>query len=223
MRGYALGITLGFVFSALMVACGGGPHDRAEAVMESAVERLAALHDRADGIILSVEERALPDGCTPIVVPLNIMLSLDQPSDVRSKMRDVQAERRAAANQCVVILRTLSRELGAARGIRDRLTPEALEERVTSLRARLATVPPDGLERVLDAAGTDGEAWVALNQVNSSGLGGRVLAPDELDRRFGELAESADRAYDEVARLMALGQEKRVEYFELAGQPVPEP
>ena len=223
MKRYVLGVHFGLVALMLTVACGDSPHARAEAVMESAVERLTVLHARVDGIISSVEERALPRGCAPIVAPLNIMLSFDQPSDVQSRMRDVQAEYRAAGNECVVTLRTLNRELGAARRIRDRLTPEALAERVTSLRARLATVPPDGLARVLDAAGTDGDAWVALNQVNLSGGSGSVLAPGDLDLRLGEFDEYADRAFDEVARLMALAQEKRVEYFELAGEPVPEP
>lgn len=103
------------------------------------------------------------------------------------------------------------------------MSPEALLQRVTTLRARLATVPPDGLERVLDAVGTDDQAWVALHEVNSSNGGVRVLAPGELESRLGELEDQLDRAFDEVDRLMELARQKRVEYYELAGEPLPEP
>ena len=208
---------------AVMVACGGRPHDRAEAVMESAVERFTVLHDRMDEIVSSAEERVLPDGCLPVVTPLNPMLWLDKPPDVSSKMRVVSREHSTAFNQCVSRFRALNRDLAAARRVRDRLTSEALLQRVTTLRARLATVPPDGLARVLDAAGTDDQAWVALHEVNSPNARVPVPAPGDVELSLGELEEELDQAFADVDRLMELARQKRAEFYELAGEPLPEP
>ena len=205
----------------LMVACGVNPHDRAEAVMESVMERLTALHARADEIVTTAEARS-PVSCRPVIAPLPGTVMIRQPRDVRPKMIEVHGEYMAERNQCLSSLRSVQRVLNDARSVRDRLSQESLGTVVTALRGRLATVSEDGLTRVLDAAGTDAEAWVALHQVNVSGGRGRVLNPDELELRFVEFEEQIDSGVAQMARSLAVAEEKRIEWYGLAGEPVPE-
>lgn len=71
----ALGTPVVVVSSFLMFACGASPHDRAEEVMQSAVERFSVLHARVDGVILAAEERGR-GGCEGVDPVPNINLVL---------------------------------------------------------------------------------------------------------------------------------------------------
>lgn len=138
-------------------------------------------------------------------------------------MQDVNTEYMGARAGCNLTLVELRRQLNGMREFRDRLVPDAVTDLVSVLRARLATVSADALERVLDAAGTDEEAWVALNRVNPSAFGSRVLDFVELDLRFAELEAVLNRQLQDVARYRPIAVQKKAEFYELAGQPVPEP
>ncbi len=218
----ALGTPVVVVSSFLMFACGASPHDRAEEVMQSAVERFSVLQARVDGVILAAEERGR-GGCEGVDPVPNINLVFAVPRDVRALMQDVNTEYMGARAGCNLTLVELRRQLNGMREFRDRLVPDAVTDLVSVLRARLATVSADALERVLDAAGTDEEAWVALNHVNSSGFGSRVLDFVELDLRFAELEAVLNRQLNDVARYRPIAVQKKTEFYELAGQPVPEP
>lgn len=216
-----LGTMVGLISLVLAVACGGSPHDRAEVLMDSAVERLTVQRARLDGIISSVEERAR-GGCEAVHPQTDITLTWGKPPDVQRAMSDRSGEYIRVRAECLSSVRVISGELADARQARDYLSPEALARRVTSLRARLATVSPDVLERVLDAARTGDEAWVALNQLNASGGRGERGA-DEWNSVISESEELLDRELADIARSIPLAQEQWNQYHELAGVPVPEP
>ena len=205
-----------------MFACGGSPHDRAEVVMQSAVERLSALHARVDDLVVEVQERSR-GGCEGVEPMPNSLLAFGKPRDLRLAMNDVNGEYQVARAGCNFTFDAIRRQSLELRELRDRLASEALAELVSSLRARLATVSEDALERVLDGAGTEEEAWVALNQVNSSGFWSSVLDSVELHQQLGEVEERLNSQLDDVARYRSEAVEKKAEFYELAGEPVPEP
>ena len=225
MRGHWPGTLAAAVLvgcSLFMFACGGSPHDRAEGVMQSAVERLSALYVRVDDFVVEVQERSR--GACEGVEPLpNSLLAFGKPRDLRLVMNDVNTEYHVARTGCNFTLAAIRRQLIELQELRDRLASEALAELVSSLRVRLATVPEDALERVLDATATEEEAWVALNQMNSSGFGRRVLDSAELALQLGEVEAQLNTQLDDVARYRSEAVEKKAEFYALAGEPVPEP
>lgn len=127
-----------------------------------------------------------------------------------------------ARSRCASVRNEIRRTFDGAVSLRDSVTAEALAERVTTLRARLATVPSDGLERVLDAAETDLDAWAALHQVNSSWGSWGAWSAEEIESEVPDLKERLDKQFAERASLVSLAKEKWSEYYELAGVPEPE-
>ena len=209
------------VFLAFMVACGGSPHDRAEAVMESVVESLLVQHDRLDGLLSSVEERSR-GACDAVRPQTDITLPWGKASDIREAMRAASRDYTRGRTECLSSLNIISNQLTGAREVQEYLTAETLARHVTSLRARFATVTPDALERVLDAAGTDDEAWVALNQVNPSG-GRQERGADAWASSISDLEELLEGELEDISSSIVLAQENWHKFHELAGVPVPEP
>ena len=219
MRRQSLGITLGLVFLAFTIACAGSPHDRAEVVMESAVERLTVVHDRLTSIISSVEGSAL-GGCDAARPGPDIASLLRVSGQLREQMSQLHSEYLDSFNDCRISVGVVERELTDLRRLRDLFTPDGLIAQVTTVRSRLASVAPDVLEGVLDAAAGDDEAWVALQQVNAPA--GRYVGADDWDSFLDETKETLERHMDEYAPALSLAVDKRDRFFELAGVPVPE-
>jgi len=220
---YAFARPLVVVSLVLTLACGKNPHDRAEAVIESAVQRLTVVHERLDELLSSVEERAVPGRCSAVRRRLTVFYSGDKPSELLSRLDRARSDYSPLRTRCAARLSVVSLKFRDARSIRDRLASEALAARALALRTRVASVSPAGLERVLDAASTDAAAWVALHQVNSSEDGRSVPDLDALESWLVVFPESLSVSLDELDQVIGQAQQKRVEYYALAGEPVPEP
>lgn len=220
MSRLSLGTTFVLACSVLMVACGRSSHDRAEEVLDSAVERFSVLHARVDALVLAAEEPAR-SGCEGVDPVVNSLLSLSFSSDVRATMHALNLEYGRARAGCNFALGALRRELRSAHRLRDQYTPEAVDELVSAVRVRLAAASSDALERVLDVAATDEEAWVALYHVNSSGFG-RMPDFGDLNSEIDQQEERMNAQIDDMARYRPIAVEKKAEFYELAGQPVPE-
>ena len=184
--------------------------------MESVVDTLTVLHARVDTTLSAAEDRLSGVACPD--VDYGVSYRLGDRALNAAELEYIQARTR-----CSVQANKIGRLLTEFRRIRDRLSPDVLADTVATVRARLATVPPDGVARILDAAATDGEAWIALNQVNVSGLGGDILRVDEFPSVLDEAEADLEMQIEVLVSSIADVEQKRVEWYGLAGQEVPEP
>lgn len=218
-----LGAAVVLLSSLLTFSCGASPHDRADAVIESAVDRMVRLHHRLEAFISSVEAHAA-DGCEAAFPVPDSSFYFGRTDPLAERLRSAHGEYRTAVRACGAPLVRIRRQLEVARALRESWNPDGpdgISLVVSMVRRSLAGVDPDVLERALDGAGTDAEAWIALQQVNAPA----GMPFEDLERQEASVVELEDRVnrfLDEYDQALSLAIERRDRFYELAGVPVPE-
>ena len=204
---------------ALSAACGTSPHERAEEVMATAAEDFAEMNETVNAAFAAL---GAPPNCDRLlgVAPsvrsrIRARIGGTAASAATAKAREynaAKAECRFARGEAINTERALVR-------LRDITAEEELEQRMTQFRTHIATTDEAALERVLNVATNQDEAWNALVEIGPTAATAPRLPPNIAQGKI-DLATSIETMNEKFAEMAAAAENMartRAEFLEILG------